>query len=103
MAAREVVNESSAMTVLVEFDQLPNTMRYLIKDVTNDRLVRDWTELPAAQHMQIDVIASDNDIFENCRRPFEERVLTVQANFGTSLQAAEEIRYLIKDLQGFDS
>ena len=50
--------------------------------------------------------AEDNIIYMDGARPFqrfEERVLVVQVNYDTSTQIAEEIRYLIKNLRGFDS
>jgi hypothetical protein len=109
---REVVNEASTMTVMAEFygtaniASTPSTVRYRIKDVTNDRVVRDWTTLSPAHQIEITVTADDNEIYLDGIRPFkrfEERVLVIQANYDTDTQFAEEIRYLIKNLRGFDS
>jgi hypothetical protein len=109
---REVVNEASTMTVSAKFYGLsnvastPSTVRYRIKDVTNDRVVKDWTTVTPAQSIEIAISAEDNEIYLDSTRPFkrfEERVLVIQANYDTETQYTEEIRYLIKNLRGFDS
>lgn len=84
----------------------PSTIRYRIKDVTNDRVVKDWTTVTPAHEVQIEVSAADNGVYLDGQRPFrrfEERVLVIQANYDEDTQYAEEIRYLIKNLRGFDS
>lgn len=109
---REVVNEASAFTVRTKFEgtnRLPTTpasARYRIYDVTNSRVVRDWTVLTPAETVDIEITADDNLIYSDGRRPFrrfEERVVVVQANYDTETQFAHEERYLIKNLRGFDS
>lgn len=109
---REVINEASTMTVTAKFYGLanapstPSSIRYRIKDVTNDRVVKDWASVTAAQSIEIAVAAQDNEIYMDGQRPFkrfEERVLVIQANYDTDTQYTEEIRYLIKNLRGFDS
>lgn len=109
---REVINEASTATVAVRFYGTsnvlltPSTIRYRIKDVSNDRVVKDWTTVTPASSIEIVIAAEDNEIYMDGSRPFrrfEERVLAVQANFDTSTQFTEEIRYLIKNLRGFDS
>jgi hypothetical protein len=102
------VNESSAMTVRARFFSetgdlvTPTTARYLIRDLSNDRVVRDWTALSPAATIDIAISASDNDIYEHSRRPrrFERRVITVQADAGLATQRADEIEYHIRDLAG---
>lgn len=84
----------------------PTSIRYRIKDVTNDRVVKDWTTVSPAQQIEIAIAAEDNEIYMDGSRPFrryEERVLVIQANYDTDTQFADEIRYLIKNLRGFDS
>jgi hypothetical protein len=109
---REVINEASTMTVLTKFfgnsnvPTTPATIRYRIKDVDNDRIVKDWTTVTPAQSVEIAVAAEDNEIYMDGSTPFnrfEERVLVVQANYDTATQFTQEIRYLIKNLRGFDS
>lgn len=109
---REVVNEASIMVVQAKFfgrsnqPVTPNSLRYRVKDVTNDRVVTDWTVIAPAQSVQVEVTAEENAVYLDGQRPFqrfEERVLVLQANYDTESQYAEEIRYLIKNLRGFDS
>lgn len=109
---REVVNEASAFTVRTTFEGInkvlttPSSARYRIYDVSNERVVRDWTVLTAAQVVDIEITADDNRIYRDGQRPFkrfEERVITVQANYDTETQFTQEERYLIKNLRGFDS
>lgn len=109
--SHDVVNESSVFTLRTRFygttgPQVPGTARYLIRDVTNDRVVRDWTVLTPALFVDIQVTAPDNDIYNDrpgLRYYFEERVLVVEANYDTDIQYADEYRYAIKNLRGFES
>jgi hypothetical protein len=80
----------------------PSTARYLIRDLSNDRLVRDWTSLDPAATVDISVTASDNDLYSQPRRTrkFERRVVTVQADAGTPTQRTDEIEYWVRDLAG---
>jgi hypothetical protein len=109
--SHDVVNESSVFTLRTRFygttgPQVPSTARYRIRDVTNDRVVRDWTTMTPALFVDIQVIASDNDVYSDqpgLRYHFEERVLVVEANYDTDIQYADEYRYVIKNLRGFES
>lgn len=101
------VNESSAMTVRARFFNetgslvSPTTARYLIRDISNDRVVRDWTSLSPASIIDIAVTASDNDLQDSRRqRRFERRVVTVQADEGTATQRTDEIEYWVRNLAG---
>lgn len=104
-------NESSAMTVRARFFNesgslvAPTTARYLVRDISNDRLVRDWTSLSPAATIDISITASDNDLYTNARRSnrFERRVVTVQADAGTATQRTDEIEYWVRNLAGIDS
>lgn len=107
----KMVNESSTMTVQARFYNAsnslatPNSARYLIRDITNDRVVRNWTSVTPASTINIEVTAEDNEIFSSQRRPkrFERRVMTVQANAGEDTQYTDEIEYWIRNLGGIDS
>lgn len=111
--SKDVVNESSALSLEVAFftrpgqrPVTPETVRYRNKDVTNDRVVRDWTAIASASIVTIEVPAGDNSVYHDTSklgRYFEERVVVVQANYGTDSQYAEEYRYLVKNLRGFES
>jgi hypothetical protein len=102
------VNESSAMTVRARFFNetgdlvSPTTARYLIRDLSNDRVVRDWTSLSPAATVDIAVTATDNDLYQAARRErrFEKRVVTVQADTGTATQRTDEIEYWVRNLAG---
>lgn len=110
--AKDVVNESSAMSLEARFTTraqvpvIPASVRYRIKDVSNDRIVTDWTEITAASLVIIEVTADENNVYEDAsrrRNHFEERVISVQANYDTDSQYADEYRYLVKNLRGFES
>lgn len=104
------VNEASAMTVRARFynasnaNAAPDTARYLIKDITNDRIVRDWTDLTPLAIVDIEVTATDNAIDANNRRwkRYEKRVITVQANAGEDTQRVDEYEYWVKNLHGVE-
>jgi hypothetical protein len=109
---REVVEEASASTVRARFfgpgnvATTPANVRYRIKDVSNDRIVTDWTEVPAAEIVVIDITADENLIYRDSSRKFkrhEQRVFVLQANFGLTTQSSKEIPYQIRNLRGFDS
>lgn len=107
---REIVNEASNFTLRAKFfgtgsaAATPSTVRYRIRDLSNDRIVRDWTTLTPAAVIDIDVAASDNEIYrDNDARRFEERVLVIQANYDEETQYADEFRYVVRNLHGFES
>lgn len=105
------VNEASTLTVQASFYDdtgslvVPATVRYLIRDDSNDRLIRDWTALPTASTVDIQVAASDNNLMDGTRRQkrFEKRVLTVQANTDQNSQCTDEIEYWVRNLAGIDN
>ena len=108
----DTVNEASTMNVLTKFYGLsnvptvPSSVRYRLKDITNDRVVTDWTDLVPALEVEIEISAEENQIYLDGRRPFqrfETRALVVQANYGTPTQYVAELQYMIKNLRGFDS
>jgi hypothetical protein len=110
--AKDVVNESSAMTIEARFTArnnapvTPISVRYRVKDLTNDRVVTDWVDVTPASEVFFEITAEENNVYDDDSRRlnyFEERVVAVQANYGTDSQYADEYRYLIKNLRGFDS
>jgi hypothetical protein len=102
------VNESSACTARARFFNesgdlvTPTSARYLIRDISNNRVVRDWTSVAPAPTIDIQIMASDNEIYSQGRpsRKFERRVVTVQADTGEPTQRTDEIEYWIRDLAG---
>lgn len=101
------IEEASADTVLAEFADsgngptVPASARYLIRDVTNDRLVRDWTDLTPAAAIEIQVTPTDNTMHETgTRKKFEERVILVEVNTGLDSQRSREITYYVRNQRG---
>jgi hypothetical protein len=112
MQEQEGINEGSAFVETVSFFDsrnrpvVPVTVRYRIKDLTNDRIVRDWTSIASAQEVTIEVTAGDNAIYCDDRSPprrFQHQVIVVQANADTDGQFVDEIGYRIRNIRGFDS
>jgi hypothetical protein len=109
--AHDIVNEGSAFTLTARFfDEgvatAPTTARYRIRDLSNDRIVLDWTAITPATSVDITITATNNAVYrDNSKKRFnfEERVVTVQANYGLVSQYADEYRYLVKNLRGFES
>jgi hypothetical protein len=105
----EPIEEGSTCTFRVDFFDAsgdpvtPSAARYRIKDLTNDRVVRDWTDVVPAASIDIAVIASDNNIYRKARRRIEERSLVVQANHGTDSQYVREELYRIRNQRGWQS
>jgi hypothetical protein len=106
------VNEASTFTARARFigmsgePVIPSSVRYLIKDVDNDRVVLDWTDLSPAASIEWIIPASANAIHEDHRgrkRRTERRVLTIQSNYGQDTQVSEEEPYVVRNLRGFDS
>lgn len=104
--SRNLVEEASACTIRARFfDQLgaavsPSTLRYRLRDVTNCRTIVDWTDLTPGSYVDIPIDAQSNAIYNACN-PYEDHALTVQANYGTDTQFADEIRYAVQNLKGF--
>jgi len=105
------VNESSALTVRARFynqsndPTVPLSIRYLIKDISNDRVVHDWIDLTPAESVNIEIAASENNMYEHTpsSRRFEKRVVTVQANAGQITQFTNEIEYWVRNLAGIEN
>jgi hypothetical protein len=103
---RNIVNEGSADVWEAKFYDpsdnaiTPTTVHYRLRDLTNCRLIRDWTAVTAAQTVEIPITATENAIYSACTGQ-QENCLTVMANKDTALQRAVEERYVIRNLQGF--
>jgi hypothetical protein len=105
-----IINEASTCEVTARFYDsgnspvVPDTVRYLIRDVTNGRVVKDWTSVTPSAVMTISIAASDNEVYQSHRRRtrFERRVVTLQANAGQASQESEEGEYWIKNLHGIE-
>jgi hypothetical protein len=103
---RPVIRESSAITVRTRFfnpDKLPavpTTAHYRLTDVTNNRVVIDWTEVTPASFVDVFIGASSNAIHrDNVLQ--QEHAFVVQADRGLDTQFTDEVHYLISNLSGF--
>lgn len=105
------VNEASTFTLRARFydtaneNEAPLSVHYSNRDVSNDRVVRDWTSVTPGAQIDIEIAASDNLCYSNNRRPrrFEKRVITVQANRGLPSQHTVEVEYWIRNLVGVEN
>lgn len=102
-----IVKESSACTVRARFfDEVdipatPTTVRWRLRDVTNGRLLQDWTSVSATSPVvEITVPASLNAI-SNDRKQYQEHALSVQADAGDTDQYTDEVRYKVQNLSAF--
>jgi hypothetical protein len=101
------VKEASTCTVTARFydtgnsNVAPTTVRYLIRDLTNNRVVKDWTSVSSAAEVEIRISAQDNEILRS-RRPklYEKRVVVIQADAGEVNQHTNEHEYWIYNLSG---
>lgn len=101
------VNEASACTVRVRFFNdtgdlvTPASARYLIRDLSNQRVVRDWTSFDPTDVTDLQITADENNVYDTAAsRRFEKRVVTVQADTGQASQKTNEIEYWIRNLYG---
>lgn len=103
---RNVLNEGSAVVFRTRFfdaDDVavtPTTARYRLRDLTNCRTIIDWTELVPAHSIDIPITATSNAIYSTCTGE-QQNCLTVQANYATDNQFAEETHYVLRNLRGF--
>jgi hypothetical protein len=84
----------------------PSAVRYRIKDVDNNRVVRDWTPVTAAASVLIDIEADENSIYDTNTRNRTRRQrmsIVVQANPGLTTQYGDEFLYEIRNLRGYES
>lgn len=102
-----IVKESSACTIRARFfdendvPATPTTAQWRLRDVTNNRVLQDWTTINVTSStVQIVVPASLNAI-SNDRRAYQEHALSVQANVGDSEQYTDEVRYKVQNLSAF--
>jgi hypothetical protein len=104
--SRDSVNEGSACTIRVrcydsdDTNVVPLSLRYRLRDLTNERTIIDWTNLAPALFVDVVVEAESNAIYSDINLS-EEHVLSVQANYDDPNQFARDFRYVVMNLQGF--
>lgn len=103
----EYINEASTMTVRARFFDTANDLvvplgvSYSITDLTNGRVVRDWTDVTPAAEVDIVISATDNLLFNTrTAKRFEQRVVTFKVNAGEPTQRTAEIEYWLRNLSG---
>jgi len=105
--ARDVVQEASSCTFRVRFyaedhgEVTPDTVQWRLRDVTNCRVLQDWTSITAAASIDIAIDASLNEIYNSRSCGDQVHVLSVQANAGQTNQFSDETRYVVRNLKGF--
>lgn len=101
------VKESSACTVRVRFfddndvPATPTTARWRLRDVTNERLLQEWTDITVASPVVTIIVPASLNAISNDRRRFQEHALSVQANVGETEQYTDEVRYKVQNLSAF--
>ncbi len=109
--SEKIIMEGSTCTVTARFygstnqPATPSTIHYRIVDLTNDRIVQDWTEVAADEVVEVEIPAELNELYNdtNRKRRLEERVVVFVANQGEDIQHVNEERYMIRNVRGFDS
>ena len=107
-----VVKEGNPLTFTVNFFDstntavVPTTVRYRIKDLTNNRVVLDWTSVTPASSVDFTITPTQNAIYDQDTRNrlrYEERSVVVQADQGTDDQFVDEYLYRVINLRGYES
>lgn len=101
------VNEGSLYTLTARFwgdtnaAITPAAARWRLRDITNNRLLQDWTSLTiSTTSVAIAVSPTLNAIYDDSK-PFQTHALSVEAEPGTSNQYTEECVYRVKNLSAF--
>ncbi len=106
--ARDVVNEASSCSLRVRFydedgaAKIPTTVHWRIRDLTNCRVIQDWTQVTTGSSVDLEITATMNAISGGCHA-YQEHVVSVQADQGLETQFSDEQRYVVANLQGFTS
>jgi hypothetical protein len=100
-AARNQVNESSALTITAKVwddstevwtAQVPTTLKYRIDCLDSGCQVLDWTSM-------LSVTGAQNAIQNDCNE-FERKQLTLMANSGLSTQYQDSFTWSVRNLSG---
>jgi hypothetical protein len=101
------VKEASVCTVRARFfdgndvPATPTSARWRLRDVTNDRLLQDWTPITVTSDTAQIVVPASLNAISNDRRRYQEHALSVQANVGETEQYTDEVRYKVQNLSAF--
>jgi hypothetical protein len=79
----------------------PTSARWRLRDVTNKRVIQDWTSFtPSDTTEDIEIPASMNEIYDD-RQAYQEHAFAIQAEPGADSQFSDEVRYKVKNLKAF--
>lgn len=107
-AARNQVNESSALTITAKVwddstevwtAQVPTTLKYRIDCLDSGAQVLDWTSITADDVSTLSVTGAQNAIQNDCNE-FERKQLTLMANSGLDTQYQDSFTWTVKNLSG---
>lgn len=76
---------------------VPVSARYRVDDKKSGAEIRTWTALGAASSIEITMNADDNTIYD-ADQPYETRVVTVEATYGSSDLLTETYEYQLRNL-----
>lgn len=103
---KTAVNEGSAFTATVSFRDratasaaIPSTVEYKIYNISEGRVVRDWTLVTAAAEVSIIVGAAHNKILRGTRQS-ERYELLVAADRGMATEVRGDARYVVNNVEG---
>lgn len=102
---RDAIDEGCANSFDVSFFSVddvpaaPGTVHWHLKDITNCRTLVDWTEVPAASVVTIEIDAQYNVLYSQ-EIGQQRNALTVMANRGLPKQNSKEFQYVIRNLKG---
>lgn len=104
---KTVFDERSAFTATVRFRDrasaaasTPTTVDYRLYNLTNKKIVKDWTSLTPAGEVSFAVEAGNNEILSDGIT--EAMQMLVVADRGLTTQSIETAHYLIRDIEGDD-
>lgn len=103
-----VVNEASTATFRARFfdrdgnRDVPLTAHYRLTDLTNDRVLIDWTEMAASAQVEVVIAASHHAIYDDGHK-YQHHMLTIAANKDQASQYTDDIEYRVKNSRGFRS
>jgi hypothetical protein len=100
-----VVREGSTCTIRTRFfnadkqPAIPQTTHYRLTDVTNRRVVTDWTAITPGSFVDVTIPGSSNAIYRD-NVLAQVHAFTLQADRGLSSQWTDEVVYLVENLSG---
>ncbi|MDH3267858.1 MAG: hypothetical protein OEM46_03285 [Ignavibacteria bacterium] len=107
MSTKNTINEGQTSYHTFSFydedDQevVPDSVFYCMIDYDSREKIIDWTEVSAAQEVEVEIPAAKNEIEVSGTKYSRERAVCIQAVYNTDKVLNDEDRYRIVDLKGF--